>query len=489
MLIALILSALGLSFAFAPFPLRWFSYLALIPLLLVINKCSYKKVFWYGLLFGGLFALFHLWWLYFLIVPVEPMTKILLYLGVTVLFVYLGLYTALFSIITKYVGIIFAPLAWIILEFVRTKSEIGFPWGFLGYTQTPYIPFIQIASVFGVYGISAWVMLVNVIVYWILTKKQKMTYLIILILVFALPLGYGLLRVKNLSSSLDVAIVQPNVGPNEKGDYESRNRLINELLDLIRRASEQKPDLIILPETATLSDITRNIPLRDTIQKMLDTNNVFLFTGTPLYSPNSMVYYNGAVFFRPGQVGFSEIYRKIHLVPFSERIPYADKISLFRKIETGDMGDCTPGTEFTIFEVQSSKVQKFNGLICFEAIFPDLTREFTCRGSDLLINVTNDGWFGKTPGPHQHCEMSVMRSVENGVPLIRCANNGISLIADAYGRTKNRTNLFTQTIVFGSVSSSLTPTFYRKYGDILIWFSLGLILIKVFVKLFKRKKS
>lgn len=510
MTLILIISTAALSFAFAPFPLRFLAYFAIIPLLFVINKYSYKKVFWYGLLFGAAFALFHLWWLYFLIIPIEPTTKILLYLGVTILFFYLGLYAAVFSVVTKYLGVAFAPLVWAVMEFIRTKSEIGFPWGFLGYTQTPYISIVQMASIFGVYGLSAWVLWINVLIYWILKKKHKLTYVIILLLSFVLPISYGLLRIKELPAMLKVGIVQPNVGPNEKGDYQSRTRLISELLGLIGRAMQGKPDLIILPETATLSDITRNEVLRDTIQSMVDSNNVYLFTGTPLYTPGSPIYYNGAVLFEPRPSlldsvavldslyhregrgkplpTFKEIYRKIHLVPFSEKIPYADKVSLFRKIETGDMGNCTPGKEFTIFTLDASrfKLNTFGCLICFESILPDLTRGFTKRGADMLVNITNDGWFGKTPGPYQHCELAILRSVENGVPLVRCANNGISLIADPYARIKSRTKLLTQAVVIDSVPAPLKPTFYRRYGDVFIYFAIGIIGAGIVIKPLRR---
>jgi apolipoprotein N-acyltransferase len=442
-------------------------------------------------------------------VPVEPTTKILLYVGVTILFLYLGLYTAVFSIITKYLGLTFAPLVWAVLEFIRTKSEIGFPWGFLGYTQTSYTSVVQIASIVGVYGLSAWVIWINLLIFWIFQKKHKLTYLLILLLSFILPIGYGLIRVNtsSLQTPLKVALVQPNVGPNEKGDLKSRVRLTDELIGLINKATEQKPDLVILPETATLVDITRSEELGTKLQAIADSNNVYLFTGTPLYAPGGSIYYNGAVLFEPhlriidsmvfsdtskykAKPVFNKIYRKIHLVPFSERIPYADKVSLFRKIETGDMGDCTPGKEYTIFKIQreTGKIQNFGCLICFESILPDLTRGFTKRGADMLVNITNDGWFGKTPGPYQHSELAIMRSVENGVPLVRCANNGISLIADPYARVKNRTKLFTQTVVIDLVSAPLSSTFYRLFGDVFIYIAIAIIIIGVVLKPIRKIK-
>jgi apolipoprotein N-acyltransferase len=114
-----------------------------------------------------------------------------------------------------------------------------------------------------------------------------------------------------------------------------------------------------------------------------------------------------------------------------------------------------------------------SALVCFEAIFPDLTREFTRRGSQLLAVVTNDGWFGRLVGAQQHAELAVLRTVENGVPMIRSANNGISFIADPYGRILKQTPLFVQTTLAGPVPQPLAPTLYRRYGD---WFMLVCLL-------------
>uniref|UniRef100_A0A7C6AA25 Apolipoprotein N-acyltransferase n=1 Tax=candidate division WOR-3 bacterium TaxID=2052148 RepID=A0A7C6AA25_UNCW3 len=478
----LILSAFGLAFAFSPLSLRFLAYFALVSLFWVIENYSYKKTFWSAWFFGGLFGLFHLWWLYFLVVPVVPMTKFLLILGVTILFAYLGLYTALFAVITKYTGLIFAPFIWAGLEFIRTKTEIGFPWGLLGYTQTPSIPFIQIASIFGVYGISAWVVWINLLIYWIVKEwhSQKtpdfqlriLRWVLTLFLSVLIPYSYGRLRLKPNQDWFKVAIIQPNVSPNEKGDRESLKKNQSDLINLTQKAILARPSLIIYPETATLTDITQDKGFQAVLQKLVDSNKVYLLTGTPVYDQGvSGRYYNGAVLFEPG-TELRQDYKKIHPVPFSEKIPYADRIPLFKKLETVDMGDMTPGKIFRVFNFPYGNLSV---LICFESIFPDLTQEFTKRGADLLINITNDGWFGKTFGPYQHAELSILRTVENGVPLVRCANNGVSFIVDPYGRVLNKTSLFTQTVMIDNLPKPIKPTFFRRYGNIFAIVSLGLI--------------
>jgi apolipoprotein N-acyltransferase len=505
--ILLVIGGFLLSLTFAPYSLRFLAYISFIPFFWVISLVSsYKKVFWLGFLFGFVFFFFHLWWLYFLIVPVAPITKILLYLGVTILLAYLALYVAIFALATKYLGVFLGPFIWIVLEFLRTKTELGFPWGLVGVSQTPYIYFAQIASIFGVYGLSFWVLIVNLVIFYLLTKKKKLPYIIILTLLFLLPLGYGLKVVKKiLPTDFSVALIQPNVHPNEKGDASSQKRLIQELISLVIQASNERPSLIILPETATLVDVTKNESLKITLQKIANEKRVTIFTGTPLYDYHTHSYYNGAVLFTPqtksdtslildssltvAQVEFSCIYRKLHLVPFSERIPLIDKFPFMKYLETPDMGSCQPGKEYTIFTLpQTQNIKKFAGLICFEIIFPDLVRNFTRAGAEMLVNITNDGWFGNTPGPFEHCELAILRAVENGVPLLRCANNGISLIVDPYGRVLKQTPLFEKKILIGDVPSPIVKgTIYRQYGDILIYSALLIILLALVLKITQRR--
>ena len=415
--------------------------------------------------------------------PVEPVTRILLDVGVVLLFAYLGLYVGVFAWLTRRWGFWATPLIWPLLEFLRTKSQIGFPWGLLGYTMTPYVPFIQPASIGGVYLVSAWLVLVNVLVFHIVeaarpqaaSHKPQARALIRratwLALACAAPLVFSAFYIQPFKPWFNVAIIQPNVSPLDKGDWDSRDKIQTDLVRLTRQSAATHPDLILYPETATLTDVTRSTTMGPAIRGLADSLETEILTGTPLFDERRNTWHNGAVLIRPGEQLIKQRYYKIRLVPFSEKIPYADELPIIRKLlSTADMGDWARGHDYTVFNWSGGTLSV---LICFEAIFPDLTREFTRRGSQLLAVVTNDGWFGRLVGAQQHAELAILRTVENGVPMIRSANNGISFIVDPYGRVLKRTSLFVQTILAGPVPRPLTPTLYRRFGD---WFMAACML-------------
>jgi len=467
-----------------------------VPLFWIIRNAKPGRAFLWGWLFGGLAFGFHLWWLWLLVVPVEPVTRTLLDIGVVLLFAYLGLYVGVFTWLTRRWGLWAAPLIWPLLEFLRTKSQIAFPWGLLGYTMTPYTPFIQIASIGGVYFVSAWLVLVNLLLYWLLSalKPQASSHkpqtrdltwrAAALLAAFVVPLVFSAFYVRPLKPWFNVAIIQPNVSPLDKGDWDSRERIQSDLVRLTRQAAATRPDLILYPETATLVDVTRSTTIGPVIRGLADSLGTEIFTGTPLFDEARNSWHNGAVLIRPGEQPVKQRYYKIRLVPFSEKIPYADELPIIRKIlGTSDMGDWARGRNYTVFNWSHGTL---SALICFEAIFPDLTREFTRRGSRLLAVVTNDGWFGRLVGAQQHAELAVMRTVENGVPMVRSANNGISLIADPYGRVLKRTPLFTQAILTGPVPQPLAPTPYVRFGD---WLMLACVLGLIVGLVVKRARA
>ncbi|MEN9979244.1 MAG: apolipoprotein N-acyltransferase [candidate division WOR-3 bacterium] len=476
-IVLLFFAGAGLSLAFAPFPFRFLAFFALVPLFWVLER-SRRSFFW-GWLFGFFAAMFHLWWLWFLVVPVEPVTRFLLNIGVVLLFGYLGLYWGVVAVGVRWFGLWSAPFVVVLLEFLKTRGQIGFPWDFLGYTMTPWPVFIQIVSVGGVYLLSLWVVLVNLLIYGLLFRPRRWQYLAGLVAVFLVVAGFGLVRMRPCRHWFNVAVVQPNVSPFDKGDLNSRQRIQEDLFRLSRQAAEGKPALLIFPETATLVDITHSTEMGPMLQRLVDSLDLEIFTGTPVYDDSHRSWHNGAVLVQPRQP-ITQRYYKLRLVPFSEKIPYSDELPVIRKlIGTADMGNWDRGWEYTVFQ---SRVGLLSGLICYEAIFPDLAREFVHRGARLLVVVTNDGWFGRLPGAYQHAELAVMRTAENGVPMVRSANNGISFIVDPYGRVLKQTRLFEQTVISGSVPQPLGPTVYRILGDRVVLFYLLTLIAGIFVR-------
>jgi len=476
----IILSALLVSLAFHPLGLHFFAWFGLIPLLFAIDGVKLPTAFKSGLLFGFCFSLFSLFWLIFL--QVEINIKILLLFGIVILFLYFGLYFGVGMLVANLIGLWSLPFIIAGLEYLIGLGELGFPWLSFGYTQARYPIIIQQASVYGVYGISFWLVLVNVALYSFINNRNIKS-LAITLLIFMLPLIYGGLRMKKPDGKfISVGIVQPNIDPNLKFTSTMRNETFNRLIYLSQMCARDSVDLIIWPETATPIFLKSPGKYQQTVFKLSKSANILIFTGTPIYNRKRHEIYNGAVLIEP-EKGIGQEYRKLHLVPFGEHIPFDRYIPLLKKIDLGQ-GDYSSGSEYTIFKTKNFK---FSCLICFESIFPELSREFVNRGANFLVNITNDGWFGKISGPQQHNDMAILRTVENGVPLLRSANTGISMVVDQYGRILKETKLFETTFLTARISIKNNKTIYQKIGDILPILSLIIMTVLVGLKLSIRK--
>jgi len=230
-------------------------------------------------------------------------------------------------------------------------------------------------------------------------------------------------------------------------------------------------EMIVWPETAVPLYVTHSSTYLDTIAALAAEAGAHILTGFPDYQrgENGITYYNSAMLVSPDRGPVRE-YRKIHLVPFGEMIPYEDRISFLKNINFGE-GDFSPGRFYEVFQVGS---RKFSVAICFEAIYPSLVRKFVARGAGFIVNITNDEWFGASAGPYQHAEMAVMRSVECRVGLARCANTGLSMLVDPYGRVTRRTELFTRDTLVGDVAEGSGRTPYRRAGHLV---DLGLLVV------------
>jgi len=155
-------------------------------------------------------------------------------------------------------------------------------------------------------------------------------------------------------------------------------------------------------------------------------------------------------------------YDKIHLVPFGEYVPFK-RLLFFAESLTRQVGDFVPGVGYTLSDLDGHKI---SAIICYESIFPNLVRQFVKRGSELIVLITNDGWFGQSSAPYQHLRMGVVRAVENRRYMIRTANTGITAIIDPYGRIESSTPLGVRTILDGTARFQTGLTFYTQYGDV-----------------------
>ena len=483
------LAALLMSLSFHPLNLHFLAWFGMVPLLFALEGMSPGQSFKAGIIFGFIFALLVLFWIVFL--QIEANIKLLIVLGLIVLFLYIGLYLGVALAITKRTNIWLLPLAITASEFIRGIGEIGFPWLTLGYSQARYPLFIQQASIYGVYGISFWLVLLNVAIYKAVRRRNYLN-IALAVAIFVLPVIYGSVRMDAVKTrAIPIGIVQPNIDPNLKFSRELRYKTFERLMSLSAKCVSvsiehwgESPGIVIWPETATPVFLSSPGTYQDLVRKLVDRLRVPIFTGTAIYEKESHDIYNGAVLIEPDK-GIEQEYRKIRLVPFGEHIPFDRQIDLLRRIDFGE-GDYTPGTIHTVFNTDDFS---FGCLICFESIFPELSRTLVNNGAEVLVNITNDGWFGKISGPQQHNDMAILRSVENGVVLLRSANTGISMIVDQYGRVLTEKPLFAEDIIVSMVAIAPINTIYRRIGDIVPMVCLLVITLSMALKYIPRPRQ
>ncbi len=494
----LILSVItGISFALAmpPFKTGFLAYGTLIPFFILLrNKSIFNAILW-GYVTGFFIYLFCLFWIGFVTVP-----------GVIGALIVLPLFSAAFALLQSLLlkawgelAIFFTPFLWTGVEYLQSLGDTAFPWVYLGYTQTYYLPVIQMAELTSVYGITFWIVTLNALIYYCFFREKSNTpALVLLFALFLLPFIYGFFVLQEAESkrAIRIGMVQGNIDPFEKWSSENDERFFAKYDSLSRLALDSEPDLMIWPETATPFYLRYEVQYLERIHSWVDSSSVPLLTGSIdyEYTEKGYQYYNSALLINPGEVDISH-YAKQKLVPFSEKVPY-HRYFPFRYLKDFlyDMqlgiGDYARGEEHAIFSVfPASRRQKkgatpveFACAICYESVFPDYIRRFVERGIDFLVVITNDAWFGKTTAPYQHARIAVLRAVENRIPIARCANTGITCFIDSFGRMYNTTDIFTTKIVVNQLPLTSTGTFYTRHGN---WFArlcisvMGLALVSL----------
>jgi apolipoprotein N-acyltransferase len=359
------------------------------------------------------------------------------------------------------------PVVLVAVEELRASGELGFPWFQPGYSQWAYTPLIQMASLGGVTLVTLWVALLNVLVWRALAGGARLRAASGALLAVLLPWGWGsrVLAVSPADTGPEVAMIQGNIAGAVKwaGTHE------REILDTFLRLSDDavartpRPSLVVWPETATGSWMRKQLDQALAVTGFAARTGVPVFAGFADYEYDSLGRVrqrNSAGLFRPdGALG--ETYAKRHLVPFGERMPFEWLVPALGKLDLGQ-AEWTPGSRAVLFP---SAAGPFGCLICFESIFPDLSRDAVRAGARWLVNITNDEWFGRSAALEEHAAMAVFRAVENHVAVARCANTGLTWLIDGRGRVLRSGPVFAPAVVAGPVSPPGPPTPFTRLGD------------------------
>jgi len=488
-----LLSAILLILSFPKFDLWGFSWFGFVPLFFAMENKKPLQRFLLSYFTGIIFFFGTLYWLYH--VSILGLILLVLYLAI-----YFGLFGLIFSktyILHTTYSLLFIPSLWVLLEYLRNHLFTGFSWVLLGYSQYLNLPIIQISDITGIWGLSFLVMMVNVEI-WQRVWKSKIKSILTTSGIILFVLGYGFFRLnqKIEEKNLKVSIIQGNIPQEIKWEEAAKDSILDRYLDLTKKAAEDSPGLIIWPEASYPETISFKEDLSNLINLAKEIN-VPILLGVVRKDRDS--YFNSAILIKSEKEIFR--YDKLHLVPFGEYIPLK---SLFKFLETiYSIGDFSSGREYTVFKIlnpkmstedrrmvgrleseilrkssiPNPKIQKsFSVLICFEDIFPEISRRFVNRGADFLVVITNDAWFGRTSAPYQHLQASVFRAVENRRYLVRSANTGVSCFitpkGEIFSKVSHKRDIFVSGYKTEDIILNSQKTLYTKFGDYFILFCL-----------------
>lgn len=497
--LALLAAALGSAMLLAlamPGRIGWWPLLfgALVPLLLFTLHARPGRSALAGFVFG---LVYHLALLYWILIVLGRYGGLPLWLSMPALLLlaaYMACYSAMFCwLLSRVAGrswhqersvatlVWCAPVIWVGLDAVRATLLTGFPWMDLGYGLFGQPGLIQAADLGGHHLITFSLVLANGlvvaifdrqrrIVRWNLRLERRLLLAAMILLVFVG--GYSQVRYQAADSLADravragVAVVQGNIDQAIKWSPAAKVATVDRYVHLSRQVVDSTDiELVIWPETA-LPFYPQRDPLVERVNVFATEQNTWLLTGAPLFTlvpqtdePDRVRYFNGALLIGPGgRVGGQ--YAKQHLVPFGEYVPLRRYLPFLQPLVV-NIDDFSPGQDK---EPLVLGLMKLGVLICYESIFPDIARESVGHGANLLVNITNDAWYGRSSAPHQSMAMAVFRAVENKRALIRAANTGISGFVDPFGRIDGQTDIFVEAARGGRVPMLDLTTVFQRGG-------------------------
>ena len=462
------------ALAFAPIYLFICLVISVLGFFYLLEKCqNAKESTFVGISYGFGYFLTGIYWISISLLVDAAQFAWLIPFCLTLIPLVLALYFALlsffyhkinhkFSIKSKALKIFIFAILWILFEVLRSILFSGFPWNLIGYSLMFSDYAVQSASIFGIYGLS-FLTILNCLspTLFYKTSIHDKIFGTLFLLIFAANYAFGLYRIQNTKLNIQHNVILRMVQGNIKQDLKwSQSEKYNNILshiNLTREKSNSKITAIIWPETAVPYAITNNSEIVDFLKHNIPQEAI-LITGAIRISEdtkNKIEAWNDI--FVLDKNGVLSNYDKQHLVPFGEYIPLAKFFPFIAKITNGEIG-FSAGTETKTIH---TKEFSFNPLICYEAIFSNNIINNNER-PDLLINITNDAWFGNSSGPYQHFDMVRMRAIEYGMSLARVANSGITAYVDPFGRVVKKIDLNETNFIDVELIDKIDETFFSR---------------------------
>ncbi|NTW82751.1 MAG: apolipoprotein N-acyltransferase [Chlorobiaceae bacterium] len=490
---------LGISFPTYPFVrLEILAWIALVPLLISLRTVEkagdlFRRVY----LCMVVFCIISLWWVSLATLPGGILTILIQSFFLTIPLI-------VFFAFKKMAGYFFAlvslPFLWVAWEWAYMQQDLSLGWLTLGNSQANLNLMIQYADITGVWGVSFWLLLFNVLSVLAITgeSKERVRFLAAMSVMVVLPLLYAAMvfQTDAVASGeerhMRVTLVQPNIDPYKKWERYNSTDIMERYYRITDRAvRENRPELVIWPETAIpfyILDSTYENDLKS-LHGFLRKWDTALLSGFSdvLYYPSgshrdpdnpiaagglrngSFETFNASMLLLPGR-NDPQVYHKMRLVPFAERVPYVDYLPWLEKLNFSLAGlkSWGKGTDTTIMQLESPRYGKVltADVICYESIFPGLVSEFVLKGARFLTLVTNDGWYSTSYGPYQHLAIGRMRCIENRRALARCANTGLTEFIDKFGRTISSMPWWQEGTLTAEVPLESRMSFYTLHPDL-----------------------
>jgi len=496
--------------------LAWISY---IPLLGLLEKKTPKQQARLSFFFALIYYFGTLYWLYFAMNGFGHMSPFFSVLVLLILVLILSTYFALIFFISTLIErrlflprFLVLPCVWVGLELCRNYFPVGgFPWVQAGYSQWQFLSLIQIADLTGVYGVTALLIFGNLAGLRVLQilfdrlyrpvqfQKRKLLPIFSFLLLLVFTIFYGRLSQNKLQAqrpqapTLRLALIQGNIPQDEKWAYEKSNEVLQIHQNLTQRAVHLGVDLVIWPESAYPLELGLDLPQHF---KTIGHYPVDLLLGAVtyfsegkldpdiIYTPLGYPIYNSGLLLKPdGTLG--EVHHKVHLVPYGEYIPLKSVLPFLNKLTT-QIGEFQVGEKPVLINTGPARI---GVLICYEDIFPELTRRVAGIGANLLVNLTNDAWYENSSALPQHLSFSAFRAVEARLSLVRATNTGVTATFGPDGGLRKRLPVFERGFLMDEVALMKSSTFYTRHGDLFAQACLIITLILFFISCVWRRKN